>query len=243
MEALSNISKLIGFDIRTPGIVSGGAQHYDTKAAPFKPKSKPWVTFDKYVNPSVFMHIDQLNSTKSTSKKKRALISQGANQGFDLFMLWDDIMDMMVNYTRDESAIDAAFAYAWVDLSKYGISAPADETFEVLINRQINPSSAPEESILIGYDIVSPYFISALSGYDHTQSRSGFIEIIRRNINSVGLISSTTTIVDLVNIIRAVQEEIVEDPFFIIAIFLLWDNSGYSLVNSLDSKFKKKKSI
>ncbi|KPA17599.1 hypothetical protein MHK_002193 [Candidatus Magnetomorum sp. HK-1] len=223
--------KPIGFDIRKPGVVSGGVQNYDAIAAPFKPRTKPWITIDKYVNPSVFIHINQLDIAKTTLKTDHIVIYQGANQGFDLFMLWDDLMDMMVNYPRDANAADAAFAYAWVDLSNYGISTLADDTFEVLTNRRITPSSIPEKSILLGYDIISPYFISVLSGYNHSQTQSEFVSNINSNINSVGLISATATIANLVKISKAVQEEILEDPFFMVGIFLLWDNSGFSLVN------------
>jgi len=159
-------------------------------------------------------------------RTNRIMIPGGVNYGFDSFLLWDDARDMMVNYPRGESAADAAYAYAWIDLTEQGIQLPPGEDLEILTTRSIHPDSLSEDWPLVGYDIVCAYFISALAGYDHSVSSPEFIESVRPYINPFGLISAEATPMDLAALVRAADNEIKEDPFFVIALFLLWDNSG-----------------
>lgn len=164
------------------------------------------------------------------------MIPSGVNTGFDFFGLWDDAKDMMVNYPYDESAGDAAYAYAWIDLTEQGIRPPADEGFEFHINWPTQPVALSEDWPLVGYDIVSPFSISALSNYYPSQGHDfpKFIEYIRPYINSFGLISAQATPAGLAGLVRAVDKEITEDLFLAVGLFLLWDNSG-RVAQGLDS--------
>lgn len=222
------LNKLIGFDIRTPGVIAGGAENFDTLAAPFRPggpDAGPLVTFDKYVSPSVFLHIDHVAGSGGANQG-RIIVPKEANVGFDLFFLWDDVMDMVAHYTRPESAGDAAFAYSWTDLSDHGVSAPDDETFEALTSIHTQPTQPAKDWIVLGYDLVSPYFISALAGYNHSQSSTSFVQLILPLINRFGLLSPEADGAILARVLKATQEEIQEDPVFAIAVYVLWDQSG-----------------
>ena len=223
---MANSPKLFGFDIRRPGVVAGGAQSYTAASAPFRPRAPraPWVTFDKYVNPSVFLHEDNL--AQDALHSDRIVIRSGTNAGFDLFFLWDDAADMIANYPHSTAAGDAAFAYSWCDLSAEGAQPLVDDTFEVLTGREISPSTLQNTDALIGFDIVSPYFISALAGYDHAESEQRYVEMISEFINPVGLIAADVPESMLASLVRATEIEIAEDPFFAVGLYLLWDHSG-----------------
>ena len=133
---------------------------------------------------------------------------------------------MVAHYPRSEDSADAAFAYAWVNLEGEGLFPPKEETFEVLVTREILPALISPDWSLLGYDIVSSYFISALAGYDHSDSKIEFVKEMRQRINSLGLISKELSVGDIADTVKRVDQEINEDPFFAVAVFLLWDNSG-----------------
>ena len=219
--------KLFGFDIRKPGVVAGGAQGYGAASAPFRPApdgARPWITFDKYVNPSVFVLENEAGS-QQTVRPGRIPVRRGTNVGLDLFLLWDDAADMVANYPYGEAAGDAAFAYSWCDLSARGVPSPDDDTFRVLISREVNPPALQNARTLIGYDIVSPFFISALAGYDHAYSGPAFVETMKKFINPVGLVTADASEATLAHLVTATQVEIDEDPFFAVGLHLLWDHS------------------
>ncbi|WP_133510728.1 hypothetical protein [Candidatus Thiosymbion oneisti] len=230
-------NRLIGFDIRKPGAKPVGWGRLDLAAKPFRPHgpgAAPWLTFDKYINPSVFGYEGQIESTQY-SVGDRIIISDGINYGFDSFLLWDDARDMMIYYPYDESAGDAAYAYAWVDLTEQGVQPLTDDdTFRVLTTRTIHPAFPSRDWPLVGYDLVCSYFISAMAGYDHSMSSPEFIQYVRPHINPFGLVSAQATPEALAALVRAADSEIKEDPFFVIGLFLLWDNSG-RVAQCLDS--------
>jgi hypothetical protein len=218
---MSLIYTPIGFDIRTPGQIGCGAEAADPTDTPFRPSKAngiAWLTFDKYINPSVFISNAKFNPDKH---HERIVIPENVDVGFDLFGLWDNMMEMIVYYTKDELTTDAVFAYAIPDLNDYGLSLPNDDTVQVLTSRETIPAKISDDWVLLGYDIVSPYFISALAGYTHQQSDREFIRILSQNINHFGLISHKTKPDVLSKIIHFVEEEINEDPFFIVALFLV----------------------
>lgn len=196
--------------------------------APFRPRSdqSPWVTFDKYISLSAFIHEDQLKTGPRKVPNDRILIPGQTNAGFDLFLIWDDAMEMTLHYTLRESANNAAFAYAWIDLSGEGLASPNDETFDVLTNRSVSPGGSIERQSLIGYDLTSTYFISALSGYDHTSTSRRLVDSTRPKMNDLGLLRADLSPLELARTTEAFNIEINEDPFFVVGIFLLWDHSG-----------------
>ncbi len=219
--------KIFGFDIRKPGRLGCGASNFDSRVAPFKPEPPlggPWLTFDKYINPSIFLHEDRANES-AIEPHDQIIVPSGSNPGFDLFFLWDSAADMLVNYPFDESAKDAAFAYAWFDLSSVGLRPPEDETFEVLMERQTIDAPRPE-CPLIGYDITSLYFISALAGFDHSLTNPGVLRRVKTFTNDFGLLSPSLPSSDISKAVHLLQSELPEDPFFVVGIFLLWDHSG-----------------
>jgi hypothetical protein len=225
---MNGTHKLFGFDVRTPGVIAGGAEHFGPAAAPFRPRGPdagPLLTFDKYVSPSVFIHVDRI-AASGLAGQGAIIVPKGANAWFDLFFLWDDVMEMVAHYTRTESAGDAAFAYAWVNLSEHGVLAPDDETFEVLTSRATRPPQPAQDWVLLGYDFASPYFISALTGYDHRSSSPSFVQSMLPLINRLGIVSPAADDPTLAWALTATQQEINEDPFFAIAIYALWDQSG-----------------
>lgn len=227
--------KLIGFDVRRPGDRPIGPER-PTTAEPFRPRGpgvSPCLSFDPYVNPSVFGGIDESESTHDREpeymkyyRADRIMIPNGVNTGFDFFWLWDDAKDMMVHYPDDESAADAAYAYAWIDLTAQGIQPPSDECFGLLTTWPTCPASLSEDWPLVGYDIVSWFYNSILSGYDLSQSSPEFIEYVRPHINPFGLISAQATPEELAGLVRAADNEITADSFLVVGLYLLWDNSG-----------------
>lgn len=81
------MQKLIGFDIRKPGLLGAGAADWSEEMAPFRPadyQERACVTFDKYVNPSRFLH-EEKNAERNISKFDGPIIASGENNEFDLF--------------------------------------------------------------------------------------------------------------------------------------------------------------
>lgn len=217
---------LFGFDIRTPGEVGCGADLAESIDAPFRPSGiggAPWLTFDKYVNPSVFVSKAKFNPDKHP---KRILVPEHINAGFDLFSIWDNLMDMIAHYPKIDLGGDAVFAYATVDLSAHGLLLPIDDTIEILISRATTPNDIGDNWALLGYDVVSAYFISALAGYRHRNSDAMFIQRIKENLNHFGLIAANTTPAKLIDIVKSADAEINEDPFFLVALYLVWANNS-----------------
>lgn len=192
---------------------------------PFRPardSGTPWLTFDQHISSSVFVSQVNFNPDKHAEK---ILVPKQVNDGFDLFRLWDNLMDMLAHYPKNNLAGDAAFAYAVVDLSDYGLPLPSDDTIQVLTSRTMAPAKI-DDWPLLGYDIASAYFISALAGYRHKNSSTPFIHRIKENLNQFGLISSNTAPDKLADIVQSTNAEINEDPFFPIALYLLWGDDS-----------------
>lgn len=217
---------LFGFDIRTPGVVGCKADLIAPADAPFRPAANsgaPWLTFDKYVNPSVFVSKARFSADKHV---KRILVPEHINAGFDLFSLWDNLVDRIAHYPKIDLGADAVLAYATVDLSANGLLLPSDDTIEILTSRTTAPNAIAGDWALLGYDVVSAYSISALAGYRHSNSSAVFIQRIRDNLNKFGLISAGTNPDKLVDIVESANAEINEDPFFLVALYLVWANNS-----------------
>jgi hypothetical protein len=228
--------KLIGFDVRK--IASGfpAILMDQTTRERHLPRTdlKALVTFDRYVNPHRFASSDN-PSRKDPLPGESIVVPKGRNTGFDLFFLWDDLIDMVSAY-KGGGTEDCAFAYAVLDLTSERIKPPADEMFDVLTSTPINPPVTGDDWPLLGFDIVNLYFQSFLSSFDLASAldskRRG---ALAHMINDVGLIDSEQK---SPAVVRLANSSIADHaPFFALATYLLWDRSGRIGSEATLSKF------
>lgn len=84
-------NRLLGFDVRRPDDRPIDPERPVT-AEPFRPRgpgAAPWLSFDEYVNPSVFAHVEELKLTHVKGyeymqyyRTDRIMIPNGVNYGW-----------------------------------------------------------------------------------------------------------------------------------------------------------------
>ncbi|WP_376096858.1 hypothetical protein ACE7GA_05640 [Roseomonas sp. CCTCC AB2023176] len=211
--------RLFGFDVRRPlaprpALFPRGPLAHDG----------PLATFDKYVNPSVFLH-REVWERRGSPPTDRVIVNPSANVGFSLFLVWDDVMDMMAHYPGTEAWQDAALAYAWVDTRPSGRDLPREEMLEVLFETTTRPPEVPAIWPLLGFDVATGGYISFLSGFDHRGMPPDEIAwFADRMDRRTGLLAPSCE-ADLAQAVSRADRLAGEDPFFAIAVHLVWDHS------------------
>lgn len=226
MSATKEIASIsiVGFDARIPPSLAAAAIINDrvregnliNPACPFV------LSADRSVWPSIFE--PEESAFASATIDTPSVKVPAANRFFAAFDLWDNAVQMG-KAIQELPGASCGIALGLTVPNRYGGCLKMDSWFDAIYEGTgVTPNHPGSDWPILGFDVVNSGLMSALSGFGPLDD----IEEVRKDLSSATnnycLLSDQETSIAYCN--TANSRYSADGPFFSMALFLLWDDSG-----------------
>lgn len=215
---------LVGFDVRiSPSLAGRLLQKNRQREKYLVAQNSTYVlSADRYVWPSVFF--TEGGTPLLREMHGRSISVAPENAFFAAFDLWDNALEM-AEAAKPLSDPTCGIAVGLTNASRYGTQFVGDSWFNAIHEGfGVSPGTVGSDWPCLGFDVVNSGLTSALSGFGPLDD----LAVIQAEL--AGLVNSYGLLVDQSASIRFCQSAnrrySSDGPFFSLAIFLLWDDSG-----------------
>lgn len=219
-------NRLIGFDCRLPPSLAEKKtlSHDRREACLLKPEEEFVLTADRSIWCSCFQAEGGWNPCPEVGVEK-IQVSE-TNQYFVAFDLWNDALAMRKAVEALKPiAPSCGIAFGLTIPEKYSQEFVSDSWFDAIFNCSgVVPANAGPDWPFLGFDVVNSGFTSALSGFGPLDDIDDMRAKYGPQLNRFSLFGDQSQSLEFCNI--ANQRYNTDDPFYSLAMYLLWDGSG-----------------
>jgi len=224
-QPLKSIS-VIGFDVRrspvaTAPVLMDRARRSGGLLVPTCPLV---LTADRSIWPSIFYLEGRYDAAAVQFPDDIVLPATAGNRYFEAFDLWDNVYAMRSAYVQTATG-DSGVAFGLLRPDDYGDTLIPDSWFEAIHEGTgVTPGVAGSDWPFLGFDVVNSGFMSAISGFGSLDDIDALRSRWRSYPNVFGLFERRDV---ALNYCKEANVRLKGDgPFFVLALFLLWDTTG-----------------
>jgi hypothetical protein len=220
-----NAYRMIGFDARRscnelrevlvpPERAAGGL---------LRPDAALLCSADRSIWPSIFASADSARRSLPIWPDTVIVEDGATSRYFAAFYLWDNLAGMHSKH-RVPLAGDYGVAFALLKLDHYPYPPRADSWYAAIDAPGVEPAAPGSDWPFLGYDVVNSGFQSAMAGFgprpDIADLRAGWAS----EVNDLHLFFDRAPALSYCA--EANSRYASDGPFYLVALFLLWDGVG-----------------
>jgi len=224
IELLKSIS-FIGFDIRrSPKSIESAFMPPERRSeCLLLPECSNVISADRSIWPSVFYNQNEYQYVENKFADDIIISEKISDDYFQSFNLWEDLNDMLLAY-KESLTGDCGVVFGLVKPDYYENDFVSDSWFDAIYSdKGVVAQKTAVDWSLLGFDVVNSGFQSAISGFiikDKDALKSKWAD----SINEHCLFNSRNQALLYNKYFNL--DNLVDGPFYTLAIFLLWDTTG-----------------
>jgi hypothetical protein len=217
--------RMIGFDARRSCRESRATLVPPERAAGglLRPDAAALCSADRSIWPSVFVSAEAARRSPPLWPDAVVVEAGPSSRYFAAFDLWDDLAAMHGKH-RPPLTGDYGVAFALLKLDRYPAPPQADSWYAAIDAPGVQPSAPGSDWPFLGHDVVNSGFQSALAGYgplpEIDELRAGWAS----EVNDLHLFFDRAPALSYCADANVRFEG--DGPFYVVALFLLWDGVG-----------------
>lgn len=214
VNSIDSIS-IIGFDVRiSPIKIEKKIDSFDCLYP---------LSTDKNIWPSIFIS-ENSSPTLLPEIEEYVVPVPICNTFFNAFDLWDSSVEMYQSI-RDLTIPSCGIALGLTVPNRYNMEIKTDSWFDAIHEGTgISPTTPSEDWPFLGFDVVNSGLSSALSSFSPHSNVEIMQNLDSNSINQLCLLSDQGISTKLCHTANTLYQS--DGPFFSIALFLLWDDTG-----------------